>query len=124
MSSPRTFVFPHQCLRKDWDITAPTDLNIKKNIYDCGVYACLYTFMVCYGYFFNCNNLNLKSVRNWNVTDIISEPGEMLKNKKLDSKQRGSSFPTRKRSQNFVVNRKRPRGFISYKKFIKVVSSF
>ena len=34
---------------KDWDISAPTDLNLQKNSYDCGVYVCMYSFMVCNG---------------------------------------------------------------------------
>ena len=108
---------------KDWDISAPTDLNLQKNSYDCGVYVCMYSFMVCNGYFHDCNDLDSKSARNWIATNIISEPEEKLKHEKLDSKQRGSSFPTTKWSENFVVNRKSPRGFILSKNFVKDVSS-
>ena len=43
---------------KDWDISAPTDLNLGKNSYDCGVYVCMYSFMVCNGCFFDRNNLD------------------------------------------------------------------
>ena len=74
---------------KDWDISAPTDLNLQKNSYDCGVYVCMYSFMICNGCFFDCNDLDSKSVRNWIATNIISEPEGKLKHEKLDSKQRG-----------------------------------
>ena len=108
---------------KDWDISAPTDLNIQKNSYDCGVYVCMYSFMVCNGCFLDCNDLDSKLARNWIATNIISKPQEKLKHEKLDSKQRGSSFPKTKWSENFVVNRKSPIGFISSKNFVKDVSS-
>ena len=108
---------------KDWDISAPTDLNLQKNSYDCGVHVCMYSFMVCNDCFFDCNNLDSKSARNWIATNIIPEPEEKLKHEKLDSKQRSLSFSTTKCSENFVENRKSPRGFISFKNFIKAVSS-
>ena len=78
--------------------------------------------MGCNGCFFDCNDLDSKSVRNWIATNIISEPEETLKHEKLHSK-RDSSFPTRNWSENFVVNRKSPREFISSKNFLKAVSS-
>ena len=49
---------------KDCDISAPTDLNLQKNSYNCGVYVCMYSFMVCNGCFFDCNDLDSKSARN------------------------------------------------------------
>ena len=83
----------------------------------------MYSFMVCNGCFFDCNDLDSKSVRNWIATNIISEREEKLKHEKVDSKQRDLSFPTRKWSENFVVNHKSPRGFLSSKNFLKAVSS-
>ena len=84
------------------------------------MFACT---VLCNGCFFDCNNLNSKPVTNWIAINIISEPEEKLKHEKLDSKQRDSSFPTRKWSENFVVNRKSARGFISPKNFLKAVFS-
>ena len=72
---------------------------------------------------FACTVLDSKSARNRIATKIISEPEEKLKHEKLDSKQRSSSFLTTKWSENFVVNRKSPIGFISSKHFVKAVSS-
>ena len=106
---------------KDWDISAPADPNLQKNSYDCGVYVCMYSFMVCNGCFFDCNDLDSKSARNRIATKIISKPEEKLIHEKLDSKQRSSSFLTTKWRENFVVNRKSPIGFISSKPvFLKV----
>ena len=113
MSSRSTSVIPRQFEEKEWDITVPTDLNIQKNSYDRGAYVCMYSFMVCNGCFFDCNDLNSKLERNWIATNIISEPDEKSKHKKFDFKQRDSSFPTKKWSENFVVYRKSPREFTS-----------
>ena len=83
----------------------------------------MYSFMVCNGCFFDCNDLDSKSIRNWIATNIISEREEKLKHEKVDSKQWDLNFPTRKWSENFVVNRKSPRGFLSSRNFLKAVSS-
>ena len=49
---------------KDWGISAPTDMNLQKDSYDCGVYVCMDSFMVYSGCFFDCNNFDSKSARN------------------------------------------------------------
>ena len=85
---------------KDWDISAPTDLNLQRNSYDCGVHVCMYSFMVCNGCFFDCNNLDSKYARNWIATNIISEPEEKLNHEKL-VKATEFKFPDDKMEREF-----------------------
>ena len=68
---------------KDWDISAPTDLNIQKNSYDCGVYVCMCNFMVCYSCFFDCNQRRRQKV---------SEGGPKFHHKRVTS-QASFAFP-------------------------------
>ena len=78
--------------------------------------------MVWNGCFFDCNDLDSKLVKCWIASNVTLEPEEKLKHEKLDSKQWGSSFSTKKKSENFVVIHRSLKGFSSSKNFLKAVS--
>ena len=83
---PKTFEFVKNIFITMFDgvlLVAIVTTWIQNNSYDCGVYVCMYSFKVCSSCFFDYNDLDSKSVRNWIATNIISKPNEKLKRESL-----------------------------------------